>query len=128
MTYPEFKKFREREVSEISRALKEIAKELKIPIIALSQLSRDIEKRQDKRPQLSDLRESGAIEQDADVVIFIHRPEVYNITEDENGNNFENVIELIVSKARAGRTGAIRLYKSEGWNQIYEYKNNSEPF
>ena len=102
---------REQEVSKISRSLKGLAKELNIPIIALSQLNRDIEKRtgEGKRPTLSDLRESGAIEQDADMVCFIHRPEVYGITEDTNGNNLIGLAEIIVAKHRNGITGELWL-------------------
>jgi len=101
---------REQEVSTISRQIKSVALELNIPIIALSQLNRSVELRGgDKRPQLSDLRESGAIEQDADMVLFIHRPEYYGITEDEEGNTLINQAEIILAKNRHGATDNVRL-------------------
>lgn len=101
---------REQEISAISRSLKSIAKELEIPIIALSQLSRSVETRGgDKKPQLSDLRESGAIEQDADMVIFLHRPEYYGLTEDGDGNSTVGVANVIISKHRNGKVGEVQL-------------------
>lgn len=101
---------REQEVSTISRSLKAIAKELNVPIIALSQLSRAVETRGgNKRPVLSDLRESGAIEQDADMVLFIHRPEYYGITEDEVGASMKGIAEIIIAKHRNGALGDVRL-------------------
>ncbi len=101
---------REQEISTISRSIKEIAKELNVPVIALSQLSRSVEQRGgDKRPILSDLRESGAIEQDADIVSFIYRPEYYGFIQDEDGNSNLGVGEIIIAKHRNGALENVRL-------------------
>ena len=101
---------REQEISTISRSLKGIAKELEIPIIALSQLSRSVETRGgDKRPMLSDLRDSGAIEQDADIVTFIYRPEYYKIYEWDNGDDSRGQGEIIIAKHRNGALENVRL-------------------
>lgn len=106
---------RQQEISNISRGLKLLARELNIPIIALSQLNRNLEMRQDKRPFLSDLRDSGSLEQDADVVLFVYRDDYYNpLSEDKD------VAEIIVSKNRQGSTGTVKL----GWKkEITEFRN-----
>lgn len=121
---------REQEIASISRGLKGLAKELSIPVIALSQLSREVEKRPDKRPQLADLRESGAIEQDADVVMFLYRAEYYKILQDEEGLPTAGMLEIICAKNRNGNTGSLFLQFIGKYAKIADLNNynNLTPF
>ncbi len=128
---------RQQEVSEISRMLKVMAKELEIPVLALSQLSRGVESREDKRPVMSDLRESGAIEQDADVVSFLYRDDYYNRPTDEDNptNNLENqnnneslrpdnsasIVEVIIGKHRSGPTGTVKVVFLKNYQLFRNY-------
>ena len=116
------KESRQQEVSEISRNLKKLAKELKVPVIALSQLSRGVEQRQDKRPIMSDIRESGSIEQDADIVAFLYRDDYYRKEPDENGHVPEvepnSTIEVIIEKNRSGPRGTVELNFMKEFNKF----------
>ncbi|MBD5289604.1 MAG: replicative DNA helicase [Bacteroides sp.] len=118
---------REQEVSTISRSLKAMAKELNIPVIALSQLNRSTETREDKRPILSDLRESGAIEQDADIVCFIHRPEYYTRADvDAEGKNIRGVGEIIIAKHRNGAVGDVQMRFVSKYARFEDLNNNHD--
>ncbi len=127
MTGPKGSESRQQEISQISRSLKNLAKEIDLPVIGLSQLSRAVESRSDRRPQLSDLRESGAIEQDADLVIFLYRPWVYTQDDDDRGK-----AEIIVAKQRNGPTGIIeatfidRFARFENMSSFVEMEAESQ--
>lgn len=114
---------REQEITKMSREAKIIAKELDVPVLLLSQLNRDVEKRLDKKPILSDLRESGSIEQDADMVIFIHRPEYYRILPtDPDGNPIINYGELLIQKNRNGPTGVVKFNYNDTLTRIFDHQ------
>ncbi|GAB4374320.1 MAG: replicative DNA helicase [Calditrichia bacterium] len=123
MEAPRGMESRQQEISFISRSLKNLAKELDIPVIALSQLSRAVESRTDRRPTLADLRESGAIEQDADVVMFVYRPEVYNIPnfDDDAKTPTENMVEIIIGKHRNGPIGSLKLVFLKNYGKFANY-------
>lgn len=112
---------RQQEVSDISRSLKLLAKELGVPVIAISQLSRSLELRNDKRPQMSDIRESGAIEQDADIIMFLYRDEYYNPNTEDKG-----ITEIIVAKHRNGKVGTAKMYFSGDTTHFYDLTPSSE--
>lgn len=130
------KESRQQEVSEISRQLKKLAKELSVPILALSQLSRGVEQRQDKRPVLSDIRESGSIEQDADIVAFLYRDDYYERGEsksEEDGDDQDSLnqdvgeVELIIEKNRAGARGTVKLLFIKSYNKFSNISYAQEP-
>lgn len=126
------KESRQQEVSEISRQLKKLAMELGVPVIALSQLSRSVEQRQDKRPILSDLRESGSLEQDADIVAFLYREDYYRAEEGEEEDEQEedNVVEVIIEKNRSGARGSVKLLFIKEYNKFSSlsyYPENQMP-
>jgi replicative DNA helicase len=128
---------RQQEISAISRSIKAVAKELNVPVVALSQLSRAPEQRTDKRPVLADLRESGAIEQDADLVLFVYREEVYRRPDDliddsgdlidDSGESIEGKTELIIGKQRNGPTGSLGLYFHKNYTLFESASRGSDP-
>ena len=117
---------RQQEVSEISRQLKILAKELKVPVIALSQLSRSVEQRQDKRPVLSDIRESGSIEQDADIVAFLYRDDYYERGGEETEGIPNNKVEVIIEKNRSGARGTVELIFQKEYNKFSSISKREE--
>jgi replicative DNA helicase len=114
---------RQQEVSEISRSLKALARELKVPVIALSQLSRTVEHRTDKHPMLSDLRESGALEQDADLVVFLYRDAYYNRADDVPDTE---EVDIDIAKHRNGPTQMIKLAFERSINSFYNYAEGTQ--
>jgi len=125
ITVPDHKGNREQEIGIISRSLKNLAKELNVPVIALSQLSRAVESRADKRPMLSDLRESGSIEMDADIVSFLYRPEYYGIMQDDRGNPTSGMAMLIIAKHRNGPLADIMLSFEHDKTKFIDYQRNN---
>src|SRR5258706_7048899 len=127
MQGPSNSESRQQEVSQISRGLKALAKELAVPVVALSQLSRAPEQRagDSKRPQLSDLRESGAIEQDADLIMFIYRPEVYDGPVDKDGNSLDGRAEIIVGKQRNAPMGYVKLLFQKNYSRFENFSQRN---
>ena len=119
------------EIGTITKVLKQVSKELNIPIVVLSQLSREVEKRIDKRPMLADLRESGSIEEDADCVMFLYRPEYYGVKEYPDGSATDSIAEIIVAKNKDGKTGIKKhLFLKEimRYENIAKTQQEHEPF
>ena len=116
-----FREGRVQEISEITQGLKALAKELSVPVLALSQLSRAVESRDDKKPLLSDLRESGSIEQDADVVMFLYRDEVYDTESPDQG-----MAEVLVAKHRSGPTGRVKLAWLKHYTKFADMSKTSD--
>jgi len=122
---------REQEIAYISRSLKKLARELSIPVLAVSQLSRAVERRESKRPLLSDLRESGALEQDADVVMFIYREDYYNRPEDKahvSGQGAGSDAEVIIAKQRHGPPGTVTIAFNKAYASFYPRTAEEAPF
>lgn len=117
---------RQQEVSEISRQLKKLAKELSVPVIALSQLSRGVEQRTDKRPMLSDIRESGSIEQDADIVAFLYREDYYHREGSDEDYEENNIVEVIIEKNRSGARGTVELLFTKEYNKFSSIEHRYE--
>ncbi len=119
MQGPGISETRQQEIADISRSLKNLARELRIPIIAVSQLNRALEQRENKRPRLGDLRESGAIEQDADIVIFIYRDEYYNPGSDQPG-----LAEINIAKHRSGAVGTVMMNFAAEFTRFRNYTSD----
>ncbi len=112
---------RQEQIAKISRRLKQLARELNVPVIALSQLNRGVENREDRRPRMADLRESGAIEQDADLVLLLHRPEYYD------PNDQPGVAELIIAKNRSGATGSVKFAFLKNLTRFENLAHGADP-